>query len=61
MSTELVAIHDAVDKLGLNGSYWSNYSDTHLEFSIMIGGSLEAREKCETSMLQGNPPMAVED
>ena len=52
--------NDAVDQIGLNGLYWSAYSDTLAELKIMSEGSWGAKLDCQTSLLQGNTPFVTD-
>ena len=54
--------NDAVDQIGLNGLYWSTYSDsdTLAELKIMSEGSWGAKLECQTSLLQGNSPFVTD-
>lgn len=46
--------NNAVDAIGLKGSYWGDLSDTNLQLSIGVFGSHATREDCKTSLLLGN-------
>jgi len=48
--------NDAVDKLGLNGSYWNELSDDLLELKLIASSSYKVTQDCVTSLLKGNPP-----
>jgi len=53
--------NDAVDKIGLKGSYWNNYSDTVLNLNLLSDGSLRTTMDCEASLLKGNGPFITDD
>jgi hypothetical protein len=48
--------NDAVDKIGINGTYWSYYSDTTVELIIMTKGSWGANRACVDALLKGSAP-----
>jgi hypothetical protein len=48
--------NDAVDKIGMNGSYWGSLSDTLVELTIMNKGVYGAQRECKKSLLDGSTP-----
>ena len=46
--------NDAVDKIGVNGSYWNPLSDKTIELTIMVKGSIfGAKQYCRELLLKG--------
>lgn len=52
--------NDGVDKIGLKGSYWGDWGESNLEYSITKDGVYAATRQCETSMMQGNAPFMTD-
>jgi hypothetical protein len=48
--------NDAVDKIGMNGSYWSSMSDNIVQLTIMNKGAYGAQIECKESLLEGGIP-----
>lgn len=49
--------NDAVDKIGVNGSYWSSMSDSIVELEIMNKGIFGAKNSCVESLVSGESPI----
>ena len=53
--------NDAVDQIGLDGSYWSSQmSDNYIQITLAAKGPYAAEANCVTSLLQGNPPLMID-
>ena len=48
--------NDAVDKIGMNGSYWNSFSDNLVELTIVTKGVYGAQTECKKSLLDGSTP-----
>jgi hypothetical protein len=48
--------NDAVDKIGMSGSYWSSFSDSNVQLIVLGKGVYGAGIECKKSLLDGSSP-----